>query len=87
MPTSYFTMWGMLILMAFAAVGELAAHGGDVFGSVRAAYPADPIEREALTRCGQVGAKFSRFSQNDRDTCYRAILPAYARVSSNAAGQ
>jgi hypothetical protein len=81
MPTSYFAMWGMLILMALGAVGELAIQD-DFFGSVQAAYPADLIEREALTRCGQMGAKFSRFSQNDRETCYHAILPAHARAST-----
>jgi hypothetical protein len=85
MPTSYFTMWGMLILMALGGAGELAAHG-DLFGSMRKAYPADSIERAALNRCGQMGADFSRFSQHDRETCYRAILPASAQASSNAAG-
>jgi hypothetical protein len=85
MPTSYVTMWGMLILMGLGAGGELATHG-NLFGLVREAYPADLIKRDALNRCGQMGADFSRFSQHDRETCYRAILPAAVRASSNAAG-
>jgi hypothetical protein len=85
MPASYFTMWGMLILMALGAAGELFAHG-NLFVSIREAYPADEIKRAALSRCGEMNAEFSRFSESDRDSCYRVILPP-AEASSNAAGQ
>jgi len=73
MPASYFTMWGMLVLMALGAIGELMAHG-DVIASWRAAYPADMARRAALHRCGEMDANFSRFSEHDRDVCYRALL-------------
>jgi hypothetical protein len=85
MPSNYFTMWCMLILMALGAAGEVWAHG-DLLGSVRDAYPSEQVKRAALHRCGEMDAEFSRFSAHDRDTCYRAILPATARASSNAVG-
>jgi hypothetical protein len=44
------------------------------------------LKREALYRCARTDTEFSRFSEHDRETCYRAILPAPARASSNTAG-
>jgi hypothetical protein len=84
MPMNYLTMWGMLILMAFGAIGGALIHG-NVLGSIRDAYPSDPAQRYALHHCGEMDAEFSRFSAGDRDACYRAVLPAAARVSSNPA--
>jgi hypothetical protein len=52
----------------------------NVPGSLRAAYPADQTKREALDRCGAMDADFSRFSQQDRDVCYRALLHAAGRT-------
>jgi hypothetical protein len=86
MPMNYFTMWGMLILMAFGAVGGALVHG-NVWGSIRDAYPSDPGQRHALQRCGEMDAQFSRFSAGDRDACYRAVLPASARASSDVTGK
>jgi hypothetical protein len=86
MPASYFTMWGMLILMALGAVGELVAHG-DILGSIRDAYPSDIAKRDALHRCGEMDAEFSRFSEHDRALCYRAILTISGQASSNAAAE
>jgi hypothetical protein len=88
MPSNYFTMWGMLILMALGAVAGPLIHG-DVLGSIRAAYPADEAKRGALSRCGEMDPDFSRFSDQDRESCYQAMLrgsddvaaaPAPARV-------
>jgi hypothetical protein len=45
----------------------------------------NPAQRYALHHCGEMDAEFSRFSAGDRDACYRAVLPAAARVSSNPA--
>jgi hypothetical protein len=84
MPMNYFTMWGMLILMAFGAVGGALWHG-NLLGSIRDAYPSDPARRYALQRCGAMDTGFSRFSAGDRETCYRAALPTAAHVSSNTA--
>jgi hypothetical protein len=84
MPMNYVTMWGMLILMAFGAVGGALWHG-NLLGSIRDAYPSDPARRYALQHCGEMDAGFSRFSAADRETCYRAVLPAAPRVSSNVA--
>lgn len=84
MPMNYVTMWGMLILMAFGAVGGALIHG-DVLGSIRAAYPSDPVQRYALHRCGEMDSGFSRFSAGDRDACYHAVMPAAAHVSSDTA--
>lgn len=83
MRMSYFTMWAMLALMVFGAFGGTLFHG-NVFASMRAAFPSDSIKQEALRRCAQMDAQFSRFSAQDRDTCYRAILPASIRISSDA---
>jgi hypothetical protein len=80
MPASYFTMWGLLILMVLGAVGGLLVHG-NVWGSIRDAYPADVTRRDALRRCGEMDAAFSRFSEDDRQNCYRTILPASATES------
>jgi len=85
MQASYVTMWGLLILMAAGAAGELVTQGG-LFGSLRAAYPSDLGRREALARCGQMDESFSRFSANDRENCYRVFLPASARAASNPPG-
>jgi hypothetical protein len=72
MPQSYFTMWGMLILMALGALAEPLIHG-NVLGSIRAAYPSDQAKSDALHHCGQMDNEFSRFSEHDRDICYRAM--------------
>jgi hypothetical protein len=82
MPASYLTMWGMLILMALGAAVELGSPG-DLIRSVRAAYPADTVKRDALHRCGQTDADFSRFSEDDREACYRVLLHASAGPGSD----
>ncbi len=82
MPTNYFTMWGLLTLMAFGAVGGALVHG-DALGAIHRAYPADPARRQALHQCGAMDTGFSRFSASDRAACYRALLPAAADASSN----
>jgi hypothetical protein len=84
-PSSYATMWGLLILMALGVGLELMS-GGSLTGALRAAYPADLVKRDALHRCGQMDEQFSRFSANDRENCYKAILPASAHFSSTAVG-
>lgn len=81
MPTSYFTMWAMLGLMTFGAIGGFLLHG-NLIGTIRQAYPSDSIRQEALRRCSQMDAGFSRFSAEDRQNCYRAILPGSAQASS-----
>jgi hypothetical protein len=72
MPSNPFMMWGMVTVMVLIVVtGPLIR--GDILGSLRAAYPADPTKREALDRCGAMDADFSRFLQKDRDVCYQAM--------------
>ena len=79
MPASNFTMWGMLILMALGAAMSAGVFHGNVVAEVRAAYPGDVARRDALHRCSRLDAEFSRFSEEDRETCYRAVLPSAAR--------
>jgi len=77
MPANYVTMWGMLILMALGALCEVDFHGF----SLRAAYPAD---LSSATRCIAAARWIRRsraFSEGDRETCYRAVLPASARAA------
>jgi hypothetical protein len=73
MPSSYFTMWGMLILMALGAGAELISQGNPL-DFLHAAYPADQIHSDALHRCSEIDSQFSRFSAQDRDDCYRTVL-------------
>lgn len=84
MPSGYFQMWGMLILLALGVVIGPLIHG-DVIGSIRAAYPSDEAKRAALHRCGEMDAEFSRFSQHDRDVCYRAVLHPPAAAAADQA--
>lgn len=83
MPQSYFTMWGMLILMAFGALAGPLIHG-NLLGSIRAAYPSDQLKREALHRCAGMDSDFSRFSEHDRDICYRAMLHLTDQAAADA---
>lgn len=72
MSYSYFSMWGLLILMGLGAVGALIGRG-DI--TVSGAYPSDPAKQNALHRCGEADPSFSKFSANDRNACYRALVP------------
>ena len=85
MPASNFTMWGMLILMAFGAAVSAGVFHGNIFSEVRAAYPSDTAKRDALHRCGQLDTEFSRFSEHDREVCYHAVLPSSAQIGPAAA--
>ncbi|HEY1798085.1 MAG TPA: hypothetical protein VGG57_18375 [Stellaceae bacterium] len=71
MSYSYFSMWGLLILMGLGAIGALIQHG-DI--SISGAYPSDPGKHDALRRCGDADPSFSKFSADDRKACYRAVL-------------
>jgi hypothetical protein len=84
MRTSYFSMWVMLGIMAFGAFGGTLIHG-DVWRSIRAAFPSEQVKQEALRRCAQMDPQFSRFFEQDRKNCYRTIAPAGGQVSSNGA--
>jgi hypothetical protein len=75
---SYLTMWGTLILMALGAVGAVSLHGNPMT-AIRDAYPSDPDRQAALRHCGRINDGFSRFSESDRETCYRIWLPGSAR--------
>jgi hypothetical protein len=75
MPSSYFTMWGLLILMGLGAFGGLI-YRGDLLSTFSGAYPSDPGRQDALRRCGEADASFSKFSADDRRACYRAMLPS-----------
>jgi hypothetical protein len=85
MSQSYFTMWSMLALMAFGALAGPLIHG-NLLGSIRAAYPSDQAKRDALHRCGEMDNGFSRFTERDRDICYRAVLHLGDRTTASAAG-
>jgi hypothetical protein len=73
MSYSSFVMWGALTLMAFGAFGG-AIYEGNLIGIFEEAYPSELDKKDALHRCGQAEASFSRFSGSDRETCYRALL-------------
>lgn len=73
MATNYFTMWGMLALMTFGALCDPILRDS-VMAPIHAAFPSDPSQRYALERCREFDPGFSRFSDGDRDRCYRAVL-------------
>jgi hypothetical protein len=79
MPSNTVMMWGMLTIMVLGVVAGPLIHG-NVLGSLRAAYPADQTKPEALDRCGAMDADFSRFSQQDRDICDRAMPHAAGQM-------
>ncbi len=83
MPQSYFTMWCMLILLALGAVAGPLIHG-NLLGSIRAAYPSDGAKSAALRRCAEMDRDFSRFSEHDRDICYRALRLNAQTAASNS---
>jgi len=75
MSYSYFTMWGLLILMGLAAFGGVT-YRGEILGTFSEAYPSDPAKQAALRRCGDADASFTKFSADDRNACYRVLLPS-----------
>jgi hypothetical protein len=60
MSQSDFTIWGMLVLMAFGALAGPLIYS-NVFGAIRAAFSADRARCDALRRRGKIAAEFSRF--------------------------
>ena len=48
-------------------------HRAEVIDLYRAAYPADPIKREALEECVRRNPNFNRLDTIDRDGCYAHI--------------
>ena len=82
--SSYFTMWSMLTIMAVGAAADPIVHG-DALDAIRAAYPSDPTKSDALHRCAQIDANFSRFSAHDRELCYQAVIRETQQASSSAA--
>jgi len=66
-------MWGLLILLGLGAFGG-AIYRGDFIQTFRDAYPAEIDKQDALRRCHQADAGFSKFSASDRDNCYAAML-------------
>ena len=79
MSYSYFSMWGLLILMGLAAFGGLA-YRGQVLSTFSEAYPSDPAKQDALRRCS-ADPSFSKFFAEDRRSCYRALLPSVATTA------
>jgi hypothetical protein len=73
MSYSTFTMWGMLTLLALGAFGG-AIYRGDLISTFRGAYPSDLARQSALRRCSQADAAFSKFSESDREACYRSQI-------------
>jgi len=81
--SSYFTMWGMLTIMAVGAAADPLVHG-DALSAIRAAYPSDPTKSDALHRCARIDADFSRFSAHDRQLCYQAMLHEPEPIATGA---
>jgi hypothetical protein len=80
MSYSYFTMWGLLILMGLGAFGGLTSRG-EILSTFSEAYPSDPGKHDALRRCADADPSFSKFSADDRRACYKALLPSVAMTT------
>ena len=61
----YRTVAGVVVLAAVVIL-----FGGQAIAYMKAGYPADAIQREALDRCAAADSHFLRFSAKDRSSCY-----------------
>jgi hypothetical protein len=65
---------GRTRLVQFALLAALAYIGFEYVGGVidvyRAAYPNDPVKREALDQCARGISGFSRLNEAARENCY-----------------
>ena|ERR1700689_2732657 len=73
-------------------------HSGEIADQYRAAYPSDPVKREALDQCSRSYPNFNRLDTGDRDKCYSAFAvrapigtapvpsPSYAQNPSHLPG-
>ncbi|HEX3881703.1 MAG TPA: hypothetical protein VHW66_03530 [Stellaceae bacterium] len=86
MSHSYFTMWGLLILMGLAAFDGLN-YRGEIKTTLAEAYPTDPAKQNALRRCGAADRSFSKFFADDRKACYRVLLPSALIPASGESGK
>ena len=59
------------LLLSVAYIGF--EHRGEIADQYRAAYPSDPVKREALERCASIDRNFNRLDMIDRDRCYTAM--------------
>jgi hypothetical protein len=59
------------ILASLAFIG--AEHRNEIVDLYRAAYPVDPLKREALEECARNYPNFNRLDTIDRDRCYAGI--------------
>jgi len=84
------------LLLSAAYIGF--EHRGEIMDQYRAAYPSDPLKREALERCASIDQNFNRLDMIDRDQCYKAMAvrapgplvpipsPTYAQNPSHLPG-
>jgi len=84
------------LLISVAYVGF--EHRDAAIDLYRAAYPSDPVKREALEQCARIDPNFNRLDTIDRDKCYSAIAvrapvamapgpsPSYAQNPSHLPG-
>jgi hypothetical protein len=68
------------LLVSVAYIGF--EHRDAAIDLYRAAYPADPVKREALEQCVRRDTNFNRLDTIDRDRCYAAVA---ARVAVDTA--
>jgi hypothetical protein len=48
-------------------------HRSEIADLYRAAYPTDPVKREALEECARTRPNFNRLDTIDRDSCYAGL--------------
>jgi hypothetical protein len=78
---------GSMRLVQFALLAAIAyigfEHSGAVIDLYHAAYPDDPLKREALDQCSGAIKNFSRLNEADRENCYTIFSNRVAAIADN----
>lgn len=71
----------LMIIVAMLAAIYLAPSPTHLLGLIRAAYPKEPGEQQALELCGRTDPTFVRFFASERAACYARFPELVARRS------
>jgi hypothetical protein len=72
------------IMASLAFIGF--EHRSEIVDLYRAAYPADPVKREALEACARSDPNFNRLDTIDRNSCYANISARFPGAAASGPG-